>query len=42
MAANSKYKKTTITVKGGGSKPKTSTAKDDKKPKVCSKCGKPL
>lgn len=42
MAATAKYKKTTITVKGGDSKQKTSTAKDDKKPKVCPRCGRPM
>lgn len=42
MAATAKYKKTTTNVKGGGSKQKTSTAKEDKKLKVCPRCGKPL
>lgn len=42
MAATAKYKKTTTTVKGGGSKQKAGTAKDDNKPKVCPRCGRPL
>lgn len=41
MAAYAKYKKTTTTVKGGA-KPKTATTKDEKKPKVCPRCGKPM
>lgn len=41
MAATAKYKKTTTTVKGGA-KPKATSAKDDKKPKVCPRCGRPM
>ena len=42
MAASAKYKKTTTTVKGGGAKQKTNIEKDDKKPKVCPRCGRPM